>query len=63
MRAVHVRWAVLTHIEVFVFRIGTVGQSTAHLVGPVPNNLWTAEEASNHGSENDLKTPVGASPA
>lgn len=53
----------MTHVEVFVFRIGTMDQSTAHLVGPVPNNLWTAEEASNHGSEYDLKTPVGASPA
>lgn len=42
----HIRWAVVANVE--VFRIGTVGQSTAHRVGPVPNNLLTADKILKH---------------
>lgn len=47
-RVVHLWWAVVANVEVFVFKIGTMGQSTAHLVGPVPTNLLTADTISNH---------------
>lgn len=55
-RVVHIRWAIVANVEVFVFRFGTVGQSTAHLVGPVPNNLLAADKMSNHITGYDFIT-------
>lgn len=41
------RWAVVTHIEVFVLGVGTVGHGTSNLVGAVPHQLCVV---SNHPS-------------
>lgn len=47
----HLRWAVVANIEVFVFRVGTVCHCTAEFVGSVPNNLTTTGKIQNRQAQ------------